>query len=277
MEGHTFSVYRGIIDEVLEKVRADFQAEGADERVLDDLRLMWENKLLMTNAIQPAGVLVEEKPLQAALEAPPQNAFFPTDLNYPPPPDLPAQEYVSVPQSGRGEASSSASGREDKPSTSANEGVQEVKRRRLSELGPGLENAADGLASASIPSVGVTVGSDAVDGWRIRGGGGGDEDDEEDYNEEEPEKPPEVKEEVRALEELEVAGGEEDDLNELDDEEEQKEEEDDEAEATANIVLAQFEKVTRSKNKWKCTLKEGVIKLNGRDILFNKANGEFVW
>ncbi|GAQ83001.1 Transcription initiation factor IIA, alpha/beta subunit [Klebsormidium nitens] len=274
MEGHTFSVYRGIIDEVLEKARADFQAEGADERVLDELRMMWENKLLMTNAIQPAGVLVEEKPVQAALEAPPQNAFFPTDLNYPPPPDLPTQEYVSVPHSGRGEASSSAAGGEDKPSTSANEGLQDVKRRRLSELGPGLENAADGLASASVPSVGVTVGSD---GLRIRGGGGGDEDDEEDYNEEEPEKPPEVKEEVRALEELEVAGAEEDDLNELDDEEEQKEEEDDEAEATANIVLAQFEKVTRSKNKWKCTLKEGVIKLNGRDILFNKANGEFVW
>lgn len=57
---------------------------------------MWESKLLMTNAIQPAGVLVDEKPPHAALEAPPQNAFFPTDLNYPPPPDLPAQEYVSV-------------------------------------------------------------------------------------------------------------------------------------------------------------------------------------
>lgn len=48
MEGHTFSVYREIIDEVLEKARADFQAEGADERVLDDLRMVrfWHLQLL---------------------------------------------------------------------------------------------------------------------------------------------------------------------------------------------------------------------------------------
>jgi hypothetical protein len=51
-----------------------------------------------------------------------------------------------------------------------------------------------------------------------------------------------VKAEVRSAEDEEGAA-DEDDLNELDDEEEQKEEEEDEAEATTNIVLAQFEKV----------------------------------
>lgn len=43
----------------------------------------------------------------------------------------------------------------------------------------------------------------------------------------------------------EEGAADEDDLNELDDEEEQKEEEEDEAEATTNIVLAQFEKVRK--------------------------------
>jgi hypothetical protein len=33
--------------------------------------------------------------------------------------------------------------------------------------------------------------------------------------------------------------------------------------------------VTRSKNKWKCTLKDGIMHLNNRDILFVKATGEF--
>ncbi|XP_024363626.1 uncharacterized protein [Physcomitrium patens] len=45
--------------------------------------------------------------------------------------------------------------------------------------------------------------------------------------------------------------------------------------ATNHLVLAQFDKVTRSKNKWKCTLKDGIMHLNNRDILFVKATGEF--
>jgi transcription initiation factor TFIIA large subunit len=35
--------------------------------------------------------------------------------------------------------------------------------------------------------------------------------------------------------------------------------------------------VTRIKNKRKCNLKAGVMHLNGRDYLFNRANGEFEW
>eukprot|EP00227_Mantoniella_beaufortii_P008782 CAMPEP_0197574858 /NCGR_PEP_ID=MMETSP1326-20131121/449_1 /TAXON_ID=1155430 /ORGANISM="Genus nov. species nov., Strain RCC2288" /LENGTH=156 /DNA_ID=CAMNT_0043137515 /DNA_START=337 /DNA_END=808 /DNA_ORIENTATION=+ len=44
-----------------------------------------------------------------------------------------------------------------------------------------------------------------------------------------------------------------------------------------NLVLAQFEKVTRAKSKWKCTLKEGVMTLNSKDVLFGRACGEFLW
>jgi len=44
-----------------------------------------------------------------------------------------------------------------------------------------------------------------------------------------------------------------------------------------NLVLAQFEKVARSKSKWKCTLKEGIMNLNGRDHVFVKGGGELFW
>ncbi|KAH0663394.1 hypothetical protein KY290_029318 [Solanum tuberosum] len=44
---------------------------------------------------------------------------------------------------------------------------------------------------------------------------------------------------------------------------------------TAHLVLAQFDKVTRTKSRWKCTLKDGIMHINNKDILFNKANGEF--
>ncbi|KAF6150848.1 hypothetical protein GIB67_020931 [Kingdonia uniflora] len=44
---------------------------------------------------------------------------------------------------------------------------------------------------------------------------------------------------------------------------------------TVDLVLSQFEKVNRTKSRWKCTLKDGIIRINNKDILFSKANGEF--
>jgi hypothetical protein len=73
-----------------------------------------------------------------------------------------------------------------------------------------------------------------------------------------------------------------------DDEEEDQEDENlgsdlDESESdneeveTANLILCQYEKVSRVKNKWKCVFKDGVVHVNGKDYLFNRANGEFEW
>ncbi|KAG6436221.1 hypothetical protein SASPL_101106 [Salvia splendens] len=42
---------------------------------------------------------------------------------------------------------------------------------------------------------------------------------------------------------------------------------------TAHLVLAQFDKVTRTKSRWKCTLKDGIMRVNNKDILFNKWFG----
>ncbi|CAI0539908.1 unnamed protein product [Linum tenue] len=40
---------------------------------------------------------------------------------------------------------------------------------------------------------------------------------------------------------------------------------------TQHLVLAQFDKVTRTKSRWKCTLKDGIMHINNKDILFNKV------
>ncbi|KAH9575621.1 hypothetical protein CY35_01G120400 [Sphagnum magellanicum] len=69
--------------------------------------------------------------------------------------------------------------------------------------------------------------------------------------------------------------GSEPPLNEDDDDELDDTDQGDEELKTNHLVLAQFDKVTRSKNKWKCTLKDGIMHLNNRDILFVKATGEF--
>ncbi|XP_072975361.1 transcription initiation factor IIA large subunit-like [Typha angustifolia] len=74
-------------------------------------------------------------------------------------------------------------------------------------------------------------------------------------------------------------GGDDDEppLNEDDDDDDDLDdlEQGEEEPNTQHLVLAQFDKVTRTKSRWKCTLKDGIMHLNGRDILFNKATGEF--
>lgn len=99
---------------------------------------------------------------------------------------------------------------------------------------------------------------------------------EEDYNE------PGVEEQVAAesaeFKPSKSEGGESDEaeppLNEADDLDDLVDE-GEERFQTRHVVYSQFEKVTRAKNKWKCILKDGIMHLNGRDILFSRAMGEF--
>ena len=46
---------------------------------------------------------------------------------------------------------------------------------------------------------------------------------------------------------------------------------------TPDILLGQFEKVSHTKSKWKCSLKDGIFSVNGRDVAFSRALGEFLW
>merc|ERR1712096_213074 len=46
---------------------------------------------------------------------------------------------------------------------------------------------------------------------------------------------------------------------------------------TDNVVVCQYEKISRTRNKWKLQLKDGVMNLNGRDYVFQKAHGEADW
>jgi len=67
-----------------------------------------------------------------------------------------------------------------------------------------------------------------------------------------------------------VDGADDDDDCELNSDDD---EEDDEPQ-TANLVLCQFEKVTRAKQRWKITLSEGIARLNESDTVFQKSSGE---
>jgi transcription initiation factor TFIIA large subunit len=43
---------------------------------------------------------------------------------------------------------------------------------------------------------------------------------------------------------------------------------------TKDFLLAQYEKVHRVKNKWKCTFKDAILHINGKEYVFEKVVGE---
>ncbi|XP_068207311.1 transcription initiation factor IIA subunit 1 [Palaemon carinicauda] len=46
---------------------------------------------------------------------------------------------------------------------------------------------------------------------------------------------------------------------------------------TENVVVCQYDKITRVRNKWKFTLKDGIMNLRGKDYVFQKATGDGEW
>ncbi|TPX50417.1 hypothetical protein SeMB42_g00357 [Synchytrium endobioticum] len=61
--------------------------------------------------------------------------------------------------------------------------------------------------------------------------------------------------------------------SDLDDDDDNEEEE----VGLDNTILSLYDKVSRVKNKWKCSFKDGVVMVNGKDYLYSKANGDFEW
>ncbi|KAM8921669.1 transcription initiation factor IIA subunit 1 [Pelodytes ibericus] len=92
-----------------------------------------------------------------------------------------------------------------------------------------------------------------------------DEEEDEDYDEEEEEDKEKDGEDGQV---------EEEPLNSGDD---VSDEEGQELFDTENVVVCQYDKIHRSKNKWKFHLKDGIMNLNGRDFVFSKAIGDAEW
>lgn len=46
---------------------------------------------------------------------------------------------------------------------------------------------------------------------------------------------------------------------------------------TDNVIVCQYDKITRSRNKWKFYLKDGIMNINGKDYVFQKSNGDAEW
>ncbi|CAE5956798.1 unnamed protein product [Arabidopsis arenosa] len=97
----------------------------------------------------------------------------------------------------------------------------------------------------------------------------------EDFNEARTPAPNEIQTSTPVAVQNDIVEDDEELLNEDDDDDELDDLESGEDMNTQHLVLAQFDKVTRTKSRWKCNLKDGIMHINDKDILFNKATGEF--
>lgn len=268
------AIYSTVIDDVINNVRGDFEDMGVDESILMELKRSWANKLrgfrLGGSAENPEvpspplhtsayGDYYDERAVGGRYET--HNTG---DATY-------AAHNAAANLASLAQSSSSAS----YPTGAGNARMytQPDCRQATSSGGTGRIPQTDGPADA-IPSQNAAkmstkeiddllhaeltqtaspeltnpnLSSTTPPRTRLRQvDGDDDEEDEEDIN------------------------------SDLDD----TDEEDREAEGTdntAHIVLCQYEKVTRTKNKWKCVLKDGIMLINGQDYLFHKANGDFEW
>eukprot|EP00249_Psilotum_nudum_P020949 c27911_g1_i3 orf=186-1190(+) len=327
MATNVTGVYLQVVEDVINNVRADFQSEGVDESVLNELQALWELKMMQSGAIQSTAEslffrgnvsVVPVHDLNVPYEATEEYETPTTEMLSPPTPlintvepfmyqYLPPgpSECVSMPEFcisedvklGKpvGYLKRPAQWMNQKPlgvdvNIAYEEGRDEetdigqppitknfftlpTGKRKLEDFSsdflsgssiPQQDGAGDNVNNLVLAAQGrvVSISQDVA---------------EEDYNEPQEEEPHFVYEAEAKTCKVEGAesDGSEPPLNEEDDDDLDDLDQGDEEPKTDHLVVAQFEKVTRSKNKWKCILKDGVMHLNQRDYLFSRANGEF--
>ncbi|KAL4806483.1 transcription factor IIA, alpha/beta subunit [Aspergillus unguis] len=65
--------------------------------------------------------------------------------------------------------------------------------------------------------------------------------------------------------------------SDLDDPDDLVAQDEDDDDAVGQVMLCTYDKVQRVKNKWKCTLKDGILTTGGKEYVFHKGQGEFEW
>ncbi|VAI23249.1 unnamed protein product [Triticum turgidum subsp. durum] len=292
------NIYTTVIEDVVAKVRKDFIADGAGDAVLNELQALWETKLLHCGAISgntdrnrtpPAGASAggatpPVHDLNVPYEATSEEYATPTaDMLFPPTPiqtPLPAGidtgpwDYAPSPigdmRNGMG-MTNGADRETGRPSPFMQPPSPWMNQRPLG-LDVNLAFAYEDLEDRPQPLTTkdflmMSCGKRKRDEYPSAGSFVPQQDGCADQVAVHYDATPKPRNDT--------AGGEDDDEPPLNEDDDDDDDIDDDFVETQHLVLAQFDKITRTKNRWKCTLKDGIMHLNGRDVLFNKASREF--
>lgn len=310
-------LYRSVIEDVISGVKDIFLDEGVDEQALQELRQIWEKKLLESKAIDPpdhplpttagrpqaTATLQPTTQVAQPLTIGPNGLVQPTMLQYHTTqlrgtPTLMDQK-LTITLPGQPTVMSSpaaAAALALHPNVAASllqGGVINVGDRPVVTTAASLQfhpvatlaGGAYTTAGAQAQVVTAATTATAVQQQQpgVAGLAGGvvqldgardtsDEDEEEDdFNEDEEEGnedgPPEDENEDGPQEEVEPLNSDDD----VSDEEATENFEID------NVVVCQYDKISRSRNRWKFHFKDGIMNLQGKDYVFQKAVGDAEW
>ncbi|XP_077522569.1 transcription factor IIA L isoform X2 [Amblyomma americanum] len=329
-------LYRSVIEDVINGVKDVFLDEGVDEQALQELRQIWEKKLLESKAIDPP-----DHPVPTQVTRPQATAtatLQPTTQRNPSCPDPPNAVTYGIP------FSLGVPGKSAQPLTIGPNGLVQptlvqyhpplrgspaLVDQKLTITLPGQATVMSSPAAAAALALHPDVAASLIQGGVINvsdrpaattagplqfhpvvtlaggayttataagqmptqvvtaaapqpGVGGvvqldgvqdtSDEDEDEDeFNEDEEEGnedgPQEDENEDGPQEEVEPLNSDDD----VSDEEATENFEID------NVVVCQYDKISRSRNRWKFHFKDGIMNLQGKDYVFQKAIGDAEW
>lgn len=306
-------LYRGVIEEVINGVREAFNDEGVDEAVLLELKQIWENKLAASKAIDPvpdpAEASLQNRVQQnqqstnaaagsahnaatgsanaqntvAAGSGPTTNTtapattapaagvrMVPVQITVPAQPGQAAAKSITVqvPAHALQGGTAGAQLQTILSSPTVTAALSLPVELATTILQQHINNALQGTAAARNQSRDDNAGgkTDAPD--NSSDDDDDDVDDDDDDIEEEDERDEEEQDEENDDNQDEEPLNSEDDVT------------DDDPSVlfeTDNVVVCQYDKITRSRNRWKFHLKDGIMNINGRDYVFQKATGDAEW
>ncbi|KAJ1720594.1 transcription factor IIA subunit alpha [Coemansia erecta] len=267
------TIYRYVIDDVVRNVHGDFEGHGVNTTVLEELQRSWEAKIIQSRVASFPGEEAEE---HASSRHNIHSYQYAHDTNGNINSAASLASIINNPESMAPSAASLASlaqsGRNQLLLDDDDDGDD-----GHSHYIPQNDGAADDdmmakwKAMKEARRVEHLRAKEAADARVEQLDGAYDDDDDDDNDDEQKGAGSSRNNGSTAVEAAEDAINS--DLDDTDEEDEN----DGDGEDTEHIVLCQYDKVTRSKNKWKCVLRDGIMLINGRDYLFQKANGDFEW
>ncbi|RCK59101.1 Transcription initiation factor IIA large subunit [Candida viswanathii] len=240
----TSKLYESVIDDVINDSRQDFENSGIDESTLQELKKLWQEKLTLAGVANFSWEKPEEDDEEVEEQHPNQ---------IPPPP-----------------TTTTNSNNNSNSHSTADDGIPSRPK-----LEPGLVQSnpeEDNVLGIQVPKINQADGTFEMEIYTSEPGKllktlakknnkkklvqfDGAFDDEEDSD-------------------LDDSNDLDSDINsELDDDDPEDQDDDQEGQ----VALCLYDKVQRIKSKWKCSLKEGIANINGKDYVFNKATGECEW
>lgn len=259
-----------VVMDVINGVREAFLDEGMDEQVLQELKQLWESKLVVSKAIETNAGPDQKHSESISLQQAVAQVTLPAHqqmLRAPPAHHTQQPHYAGHPQQQFGQMVGIPHHMTASAQTAANALPASIYQQQLNQLSmqpsfvlqPGGHPVQPDQKSSlvtkpviQLDGVGDSSSEDDLDNQDDDDDDDNDDDANDDEAEAEEENPLNSEDDVSDSDPTEVFDAE-------------------------NVIVCQFDKINRSKNRWKFHLKDGIMNLNGKDQLFQKATGDAEW